>query len=247
MYKHSIKHLSAICLSVLTAVLAAGCIGNSDVPASGTVGEATSAASEETSATASEKQDETTVSDLFAESSAPTEETTVETDIPTKSEEHLNALREQMKNTNSIAAICLLGYYEGPTEDMMKSYSEAYPVFAEIPRERWVTAEGYEYYCIVPCDEKASVTVNQWVVDESNDYMGEAAQELYRSESGEPIIVCGNISDIIPNLRVTITAPDGANLEFNPMCSMKDGKVIVPDSEPYLLDFTDYSILFPSE
>ena len=53
-----------------------------------------------------------------------------------------------------------------------------------------------------------------------------AGKVLYESKSGEPILVQGNISDIMPNLAVSITASNGEKSEnYHPCISLKDGSI----------------------
>ncbi len=62
---------------------------------------------------------------------------------------------------------------------------------------------------------------------------------LYESESGAPVILVGNASDVIPNLLVVLTDAEGTTLRYNPCLSLCDGSVDLP-VEPPLYDFSRY-------
>lgn len=223
MYPKHMGRLSAVCLSIMLALQLTACSGGVN-----TVENTETSSDTEVSLTekAAETSDE--VSEVTAESVSA-------------GAEQLKELRENMAGTDYIAAVCFLGFYEGETSDAVVTFSERYPIVASIPEENWVTAEGNDFYCVVPRDENAAITVKEWIVDESNDYMGAGGNVLYQNDKGAPIIVRGNISEIVPNIDVCITESEELYLEFIPERSMRDDTLIVPDTKPYILDFTDYS------
>ena len=62
-------------------------------------------------------------------------------------------------------------YYQSVFED--QGYLEDFPFLAEIPNSNFVQTEyGQELYCIIPQDDMATVSVNQWIVNEENNFFG---------------------------------------------------------------------------
>ena len=53
------------------------------------------------------------------------------------------------------------------------------------------------------------------------------------------MVLIGNVSDIIPNLLVTLTGADGEKMEYHPALSLCDGTVARPVS-PNVYDFSRY-------
>ena len=140
----------------------------------------------------------------------------------------LARLRTEIETTgNLVGAAFLGGLSEGGQaaydELIAEYYLDAWPFLADLDWEQAAVASGMEVYCVVPRDRDSSVTVTEWVMDEGNDFRGEAGRVLYESDAGDPVLLMGNVSDILPNLRVTVTAPDGQTLSWSPCLSLRDG------------------------
>ncbi len=159
----------------------------------------------------------------------------------------LNELRDGAQADSCICSVAFLGVALEPGEDIAgflaskeaEQYLDAYPFIMEIPPERWITHPegGYEVYCIVPTDPRASIAVNTWDINENNEFRGESSQVLYRSECGEPVLLLGNLSDIMPSLDVEIMDSNGEKLSYQPSLSLYDGSLSV---SPEIFDFSMY-------
>ena len=135
-------------------------------------------------------------------------------------------LREKAQENGCICSVAFLGTSLDLEEGMAgflaseeaEQYLDAYPFIKEIPDEGRITHPdgGYEVYCIVPTDPEASVAVNTWEINEDNDFCGESGQVLYRSDCGDPILLLGNLSDIMPSLDVEIVDREGRVLSYQP-------------------------------
>ena len=62
---------------------------------------------------------------------------------------------------------------------------------------------------LFPGIRRQPLTVQAFLSNESNHYQGEPGEILYESQDGRPVVLIGNVSDIIPNLLVTLTGADG--------------------------------------
>ena len=159
----------------------------------------------------------------------------------------LDDLREGAQADGCICSVAFLGAALEPGEDIAaflaseeaEQYLDAYPFIKEIPPERWIAHPegGYEVYCIVPTDPKASTAVNTWDINEDNDFLGESDQVLYRSDCGDPILLLGNLSDIMPSLDVEIVDSTGRSLSYQPSLWLYDGSLSGPSE---IFDFTMY-------
>lgn len=158
----------------------------------------------------------------------------------------LTQLRQTLADQNVMGGILFLGYFEdAPLSDAFwdnlekQGYLAQYPFLEQIPRERVAKTDGGEIYCIIPTDPKASVSVTEWIADETNDFEGDNGALLYRSNVGAPFLVCGNASDLISNVAVSMMDSAGNSFSnYTPSISLKDGSVTLPqDGEtPLLLD-----------
>lgn len=176
----------------------------------------------------------------------PPEPNQTQTTEPEKTEApSLTQLRDHLMETGDLCAIAFLGHLPDSDQSKLTSlldengYTEAYPFLAELEPNQIVSYEGGEVYCLVPRDEAASLTVQEWISNESNHYQGEAGDTLYQSDRGDPVILIGNLNDVIPNLLVTLTGADGATMSYSPSLSMCDGTVDLPVS-PGVYDFSLY-------
>lgn len=93
-----------------------------------------------------------------------------------------------------------------------------YPFVRNIPRQR-VVGSGGSLFCVVPRDPNASVAVNriQW-----NEKTGgyDNVEVLYRSESGEPILVfaCADMGEgPYPDTEVIVTDSTGKTVTWYPI------------------------------
>lgn len=180
---------------------------------------------------------------------APTTMSEVEPEIWNPAVEH----RQMLFDEGYAAGVIFLGYVDGIAGDLEndrdyyqsvfeeQGYLEDFPFLAEIPNSNFVQTEyGQELYCIIPQDVTATVSVNQWIVNEKNDFKGEAGEVLYRSEYGSPILLKCNASEIVPYVEVVIVDNKDNLLSWCPSLSGMDGSVYLGSAEGKLYDFTNY-------
>ena len=164
-----------------------------------------------------------------------------------KKSDKLDALRAGAQAEGCICSVAFLGAALETGEDIADflaseeaaQYLDAYPFIREIPPDRWIIHPegGYEVYCVVPTDPKASVAVNTWDINGANAFRGESGQVLYRSDCGDPILLLGNISDIMPSMDAEIVDSMGGSVSYQPFLSLYDGSLSAPSG---IFDFTLY-------
>lgn len=215
------KQLTALGLSALLALSLTACGGNNtDQPDTN----ASDPATPDTSA--SDTADSSTDA---AQSGTSTDE-----DIS------LTTFRDTLKSGEYFCGIAYLGStVNGATLDALLDeggYLDDYPFLKDIPESQTIHHDGDEIYCIVPRDHGAKVTVQDWITDDNGK--GKAGETLYESDQGVPLILTCNVSDILPNLLVTVSS-NGETWSYNPCLSLCDGKVDLPAS-PKIYDFSHY-------
>ena len=157
---------------------------------------------------------------------------------PTSYEKLIN----ELYYTESAFGEAFIGYIEGPMGTGYKEffeeqgYMDEYSFIADIPYERYVETNGNEMYCIVPRDKNSSVSVNEWIYSPTGGTYGDV---LYRSESGEPILITCNEDANIPNVKVVIVDSEGNVFEFSPYFNSQLGWLEVYETpEAHAYDFT---------
>ena len=55
---------------------------------------------------------------------------------------------------------------------------------------------------------------------------------LYTDTQGQPVILIGNVSDVIPNLQVTLVGADGTELVYHPALGLCDNTIALPATPP---------------
>lgn len=162
--------------------------------------------------------------EVRAEEAAPEEETG-DLQAPIEEDPSLTRLRGELETTGSLLGAAFLGTLsEGGQEaygELVADWLEAWPFLAGLDWEKAAVNSGMEVYCLVPRDVDSQVTVTAWTIDENGQ--GQPGETLYEGRTGEPVLLMGNVSDIMPNLHVTVTAPDGESLSWSPCLSLKDG------------------------
>lgn len=159
-----------------------------------------------------------------------------------EAESSLTSLRQSTQEAGDLLAVAYLGfgtdfasYMAG--SDTYGSYLKEYAFLADIPKERWLDAGGYEIYAVVPADSSYTVSVYSFSVDETNDYRGAVGERLWRVEEGKPFLLCCNVSDIMPNVSLILEGGNGNTLlEYEPGLSLKDGSLWTNQKRIY--DFT---------
>ncbi len=158
-------------------------------------------------------------------------------------------LRQSMNNTSELFAVAYLGYVQDFYNESAEVWMEnacpqlvrEFPFVKKIPENRIIGEKTGELYCIVPRDESATVAVNR-IID-SWEYGWEVDEVLYRSETGEPILVFCNSGDSIPDVQITVT--NGFTVTYYPWIS-EAGKTVLPVGEEAIVqakDFTSYDEL----
>lgn len=155
----------------------------------------------------------------------------------------LSALQAKLAEKGSVCGIAFLGYLPDANPNNLHTlletsgYLASFPFLGSIPTNQIVTYEGDEVYCVVP--QHQALSVRTWICNEQNAYQGTPGDTLYFNETGAPVIVIGNLSDVIPNLLVTLTEGGNEILSYTPSLSMCDGTVALPVS-PAMYDFSIY-------
>lgn len=164
---------------------------------------------------------------------------------PSEAEQSLADLRETIRAAGAVLGCAYLGSTNGETDTDLTALLDgadcltAYPFLREIPAEQVVAPGGWDIYCIVPADEDVSITVNEFVWP-SWDAEGPVAGEvLWESGSGTPLCIAANVSDIMPDTQITVTAADGTAIIYQPFLSLRDGSLAVPE-DGTVYDFTVY-------
>lgn len=242
------KNKKALFSLMCTAVIiASGCSAGDGVVSSTTTSAAdkpgTTITTEETS------QIVTTTTGAVTETSVTTE-TSSETEVteaPVVADDNsLAELRGEMSDEKGFA-VSYFGYafdvagngiYDFINESV-PSFSEKYPFVTSIPEER-VIGDGYgDLFCIVPRDEAATVAVNRVVLDEEGNPYYENV--VYRSESGEPVLVYCNVSGYEPDTQVNVIDSQGNIFTWYPqlddtLCVTQ----LYADYNEFIYDFTEY-------
>jgi len=223
-----------LALILIFSMIFAGC----DVDVNINSGESGESNTEDPSSLPSEENS----SDTAEEPSNP------ETDEPIHENNQDPSSYESLINTlyytESSFGEAFIGYVEGPMGTGYREffeergYMEKYPFVADIPYERYIETNGNEMYCIVPRDPESSVAVNEWIASPTGGSYGEV---LYRSESGEPIIITCNEEPTVPNVKVVIVDSNGDVFEFSPVYNAElDWLYVYETPEAHSYDFTVY-------
>ncbi|MBQ1435497.1 MAG: DUF3298 domain-containing protein [Clostridia bacterium] len=162
--------------------------------------------------------------------------------------------RQVLFDEGFMCGVVFLGYVDRAANDIEQyrgyysslfiesGYAEDFEFLLSVPKERFVCVpDGEELYLVIPRDENAEVRVNEWYIDEENDFTGEPGDVLYESQSGTPFLLKCNKSDIMPDALVTVYDSGGETLEWNPSISLMDGHVVTVSNLKYVYDFTHYN------
>lgn len=218
-----------ISIFMVVMLLLAGCAKAPETPPAEPM---QTPAAEPTQTPSAEPTQEPTAEPTQEPSPAPTPITTEEPDNGySENPDELTELRRSAADSGALIAVAYLGYAELPYFSDISVYldanlyNEVYPFLGTIPEERLARQEGGELYAVVPVSADVKLTVYEYLMDETDDYIPDAGAELLTVSNGEPILLIGNVSDIVPNLFITAETSDGKLVEYAPCLSMKDGSL----------------------
>ena len=172
-----------------------------------------------------------------------------------EAETSLGWLRDRMNFPMTMFGAAYLGYVGGLSEDgfaagfsgWLWETNEAmlreYPFIAEIDENHIIGRAGH-LYCIVPVDGNATVAINriQWNEKTQTD---EVVEVLYRSETGEPVLLFANLDGVAyeADTQVFITDSSGNICEWDPsLDAMSPLAPCTSEAGDYLsFDFTEYA------
>lgn len=172
-----------------------------------------------------------------------------------EAETSLGWLRDRMNFPMTMFGAAYLGYVGGLSEDgfaagfsgWLWETNEAmlreYPFIAEIDENHIIGRAGH-LYCIVPVDGNATVAINrvQWNEKTQTD---EVVEVLYRSETGEPVLLFANLGGVAyeADTQVFITDNSGNTCEWDPsLDAMSHLAPCTSEAGDYLsFDFTEYA------
>ena len=172
-----------------------------------------------------------------------------------EAETSLGWLRDRIDFPMTMFGAAYLGYVGGLFEEGFEAGFPAwlwetneamlleYPFIAEIDEEHMIGGAGH-LYCIVPVDENATVAINrvQWNEKTQTD---EVTEVLYRSESGEPVLLFANLDGVAyeADTQVFITDNSGNTCQWYPsLDAMSYLAPCISEAGDYLsFDFTEYA------
>mgnify|MGYP003106511339 FL=1 len=161
-----------------------------------------------------------------------------------EAETSLGWLRDRIDFPMTMFGAAYLGYVGGLFEEGFEAgMLLEYPFITEIDEDHIIGGAGY-LYCIVPVDENATVAINrvQWNEKTQTD---EVTEVLYRSESGEPVLLFANLDGVAyeADTQVFITDNNGNTCEWYPsLDAMSYLAPCISEAGDYLsFDFTEYA------
>lgn len=172
-----------------------------------------------------------------------------------EAETSLGWLRDRIDVTGVMFGAAYLGYVGGLFDEGFEADFPAwlwetneamllkYPFIAEIDEEHIIGGAGH-LYCIVPVDENATLAINrvQWNAQTQQE---EVTEVLYRSETGEPVLLFANLDGVAyeADTQVFITDNSGNTCQWYPsLDAMSYLAPCISEAGDYLsFDFTEYA------
>ena len=173
--------------------------------------------------------------------------TAAETVAPTTEENELSAMEEiqrQLEEGNALCAIAFLGSCDGSFSEV-QAYLEdsgmvdAYPILEGLSEDLFLETAGSELYLIVQREDVDISVYEQGMDPETGEMLTGDLRSVLIGPA--PFLLRCNISDIMPNLLLTLGSTTGEKLEYSPFISLRDGSVSVTEG---ILDLTDYSLIY---
>ena len=169
-----------------------------------------------------------------------------------EAETSLGWLRDRIDFPMTMFGAAYLGYVGGLFEEGFEAGFPAwlwetnetmlleYPFIAEIDEEHLIGGAGH-LYCIVPVDENATVAINrvQWNAQTQQE---EVTEVLYRSETGEPVLLFANLDGVAYEADTQLFITDSNNTyEWYPGLNAESRLAPALSYDYHIWDFTEYT------
>ena len=169
-----------------------------------------------------------------------------------EAETSLGWLRDRIDVTGVMFGAAYLGYvgglfkegFEAGFPSWLWETNEAmllkYPFIAEIDEEHIIGGAGH-LYCIVPVDENATLAINrvQWNAQTQQE---EVTEVLYRSETGEPVLLFANLDGVAYEADTQLFITDSNNTyEWYPGLNAESRLALALSYDYHIWDFTEYT------
>lgn len=158
-------------------------------------------------------------------STVPTEEVLEEPTVIPEEEFDTVADYYQFEDSdeNTLAALIYLGYGDEEKEEKLQSLMEQFGLTEDLFEEA-VIHKNCEWYAVFPKYIGTTVKVDSVVLSEE----GELVPDEEKIETDKPILICCNVSDIVPSSQVTVSYKE-QQIQWNPFLSLEDGNVAKED------------------
>lgn len=170
---------------------------------------------------------------------APTPAPPVPTETPTPSPEPTpepplpswEILQRTLYESNDFCAALYLGRSSAPLADALpellaQNGLDGMAYLTGIESADCVEQYGDEVFILIPRGDR-SVSIYAYVLENRGNYGAYAGALLYSSDSGRPIAVRCNDSDVRPNLLAVFTGADGDE-QFSPRITLGDALLAAP-------------------
>ena len=169
-----------------------------------------------------------------------------------EAETSLGWLRDRIDVTGVMFGAAYLGYVGGLFDEGFEAGFPAwlwetneamllkYPFIAEIDEEHIIGGAGH-LYCIVPVDENATLAINrvQWNAQTQQE---EVTEVLYRSETGEPVLLFANLDGVAYEADTQVFITDSNNTyEWYPGLNAESRLAPALSYDYHIWDFTEYT------
>ena len=163
---------------------------------------------------------------------------------PKEENPYLTDMKEEIQAADKLLGVAYLGNADGDFQAVQtylqsQEYTRVYPFFGEIEASHFVKQEGNELYCIVPADNSVSVSVYHTQLNEETSILDQKDMLLSHTD-GQPLLLCGNISDIMPNLMVVAQKGDVLT-QYTPHLSLENG--LLGNADNLVFDFSPYALM----
>ena len=251
------KKVISLLLASLLLLGLVGCHSSSDKAAAGTPAspeELTETPAETGTAAPSEASPEDlTDAPTEAPTKAPAPDiSTAKADQPEEdmSENELVSLRQVILDNGCICGVLFLGFTDWDEEPFengngvwqkflrQSDAGKEFDFLRKIPQDHILDVGGTEVYCLIPLSDSTAKSVIRTEMSEDGE-TADVGDPVFTEVSDAPFILRCNVSDIVPNARVTIRTED-VRVDWEPFLSLEDSHVVVP-VEGGLCDLTVYN------
>lgn len=137
----------------------------------------------------------------------------------------LAELQQRIQDNGCAAGVAIVDYADSElSEDELSAFFKSSLIAQDYPflcQSKVIAYDGSELFAIVPANSETTITIYRGEFTENAEYEAITDDVIFKGKKGESVVIRCNVSDIIAN-TVVVVANGEEKMKFCPQLSLRD-------------------------